>query len=152
MHTLTINHFLKSTMKSIAKLSAEELKELRHYAFQTTNKTIQKRCQCILYSYYGIDTKDITACCNIDRRSIYNWIERWEAGGIEALKDKPGRGLKPRLNVACQEQVERIRQAILLHPHSLHEALNHVNASLAQPISRDTLRRFVKRLQMTARP
>ncbi|GAB3266620.1 hypothetical protein GCM10027347_34750 [Larkinella harenae] len=85
----------------------------------------------------------------VDRRSIYNWMDRWEKGGIKALSDKPGRGIKPKLSLASKEQVEQVRQAFLLYPDNLYQMLNHVNTFLSQPISHDTLRRFVKKLQIT---
>lgn len=138
-------------MRTIKNLSPEEIKNLRHFAFRHDNNILQKRCQCILYSYYGLSAKELMDLFNVDRRSIYNWMDRWEEGGIQALKDKPGRGLKPRLNLDSQEQVEKIRQAFSLYPNNLHQALTFINASLAQPISRDTLRRFAKRLQIDAR-
>ncbi|RAK00527.1 winged helix-turn helix protein [Larkinella arboricola] len=134
-------------MRAIKNLSPEEIKQLRYFAFQQGSSVLQKRCQCILYSYYGLSARELMDLFNVDRRSIYNWMDRWEEGRIQALKDKPGRGVKPKLSLECKEQVERIKQAFSLYPNNMHLALKYVNSSLTVPISRDTLRRFVKRLQ-----
>lgn len=46
------------------------------------------------------DGKTITATaqiCRVGRSAIYDWIDRFKKGGIEALREKPGRGAKPKL-------------------------------------------------------
>ena len=82
----------------------------------------------------------------VDRRSIYNWLNRWEEGGIQELQDKPGRGLKPKLNPADQQHVEQVKQAITTFPKKPRQALQQLNHQLPKPISQDTLRRFVKKM------
>ncbi|MGA0555697.1 helix-turn-helix domain-containing protein [Larkinella sp. VNQ87] len=133
-------------MKSIKTLTPEQMELLRSTIKNTPNESLRKRCQCILYSYYGLPVSELITTFNVDRRSIYNWMNRWNKGGLTALEDRPGRGLKPKLNVHCQQQVEQVKQALLRYSGNHRRALQELNQHLSQPIGVDTLRRFVKKL------
>lgn len=59
------------------------------------------------------DGKTITATahiCKVERSTIYDWINRFKEGGIEALQEKEGRGAKPKLP---QDQHIIFRDAVL---------------------------------------
>ena len=88
----------------------------------------------------------------VNRRTIYNWFNRWEQGGPEALADRPGRGLKPRLNPANDQHVQEVRKALRIYARQPRQALHHVNTHLPVSVSEDTLRRFVKKLSGSATP
>ncbi|GAB3919758.1 helix-turn-helix domain-containing protein [Larkinella terrae] len=134
-------------MKNITGLTPAEIKELHYYIDQKKNTAIQKRCQCILYSYYGMQVSDLMKFFEVDRRSIYNWLHRWEKGKIQGLMDKPGRGLKPKLSLVHQDQVECIKEALCIHPEDRCQRLERINTLLPKPVSYDTLRRFEIKLR-----
>lgn len=134
-------------MKNIKSLSPAEIEQLHYFTQQKEDSIIKKRCQCVLYSYYGMQVKDLMRFFDVDRRSIYNWLNRWEKGKIQSMQDKPGRGLKSKLSIVCQDQVECVRQALSIHPQDRFQRLGHINNVLQQPISYDTLRRFEQKLQ-----
>jgi transposase len=133
-------------MRTIKSLSFEEMKELRHVINTSENVVLRRRCQCILYSFQGMQVNELTDMFKVDRRSIYNWMNRWHEGGIEALLDRPGRGLKPKLSLNSREQVDQVKQALSMYPDNNYQILEYVNTHIPRPISRDTLRRFVKKL------
>jgi transposase len=136
-------------MRNVKNLSAQEVEQLRTTIRDSHNNVLKKRCQCILYSYYGLTVSELMDMFDVDRRSIYNWMNRWAKGGLEALQDKPGRGLKPKLNPANQQHVEKVLQAMTSFPREPRQALQLLNHQLAKPISQDTLRRFVKKISRT---
>jgi transposase len=39
---------------------------------------------------------DIAETVGISRRFVYKWVQRFRAQGVEGLRDKPGRGSRPR--------------------------------------------------------
>jgi transposase len=47
---------------------------------------------------------------NTSFKQITNWVHQFEQGGIEGLRDKPGRGRKSQLS---DEQYERVRQVLI---------------------------------------
>ncbi|GAB3895404.1 hypothetical protein GCM10028803_11900 [Larkinella knui] len=136
-------------MRAIKNLSAEEMNELRYIISSTENSILKRRCQCILYSFLGMQVNELTEMFDVDRRSIYNWMNRWNKGGIKALIDKPGRGLKPKLSLSRRDDVEQVKQGFLMYPGNYYRVLEHVNNQISKPVSHDTLRRFVKKLLVT---
>ena len=136
-------------MKNIKALTPDEMKQLRQLISTTDNVILRRRCQCILYSFQGMQVNELVSMFNVDRRSIYNWMNRWNQGGFEALIDKPGRGLKPKLSLASQDHVEEVKQAFQLYHGNYNRVLEYVNDRISQPVSQDTLRRFVKKITVS---
>jgi transposase len=137
------------TMKKIKALTSDEMKQLRHLIATTDNGILRRRCQCILYSYQGMQVNELVSMFQVDRRSIYNWMNRWNQGGFDALIDRPGRGLKPKLNVASHDHVEDVKQAFQMYQGNYYRTLEYINDRISKPVSHDTLRRFVKKLMVT---
>jgi len=133
-------------MRNIKHLTTEQIEQLRRVVRQSEHVAYRKRCQCILYSFHGMSVSELMEVFDVDRRSIYNWLNRWEKGGLKALQDKPGRGVKPKLNPANAFHVEQVRRAFMDYPTQPQQALQHVNRHLAVPVSQDTLRRFYKKI------
>lgn len=126
-------------------LSKENLQQLRQIVRQGTNSAFEKRCQCIIYHYYGMNTQELSEVFNVDQRSIHNWLSRWKSGGIEKLYDKTGRGKKPKLNPSDPHHVEAVQKALLKYPYDSQQALAELNRQLPQPVSQSTLLRFRRR-------
>ncbi|RRA98599.1 helix-turn-helix domain-containing protein [Larkinella rosea] len=136
-------------MRNIKTLTPEEMQELRHVINTSKNEALRRRCQCILYSFQGMLVNDLMQMFNVDRRSIYNWMNRWNEGGLEALMDKPGRGLKPKLSLLSRDHVKEVKQAFQMYSGNYYQVLEHVNKRIPTPVSQHTLRRFVKKLGAT---
>lgn len=136
-------------MRKIKDLTEDELEQLRRIVRTTSNKVLKKRCQCIMYSFHGMKVQDLMDVFDVNRRTVYNWLNRWEEDGVKGLQDKPGRGLKPKLNPQNALHVEQVRKALQTHPRQPGQALQIINSELKTPVSRDTLRRFVKKISHT---
>jgi len=54
--------------------------------------------------------KQIAMLHHTRTRTIYTWLNRWQTMGIVGLIILPGRGLKPKLNVADKSMVEIIKK------------------------------------------
>lgn len=100
------------------------------------------RCQIILLKTEhrtAAEIADLLGTCLI---SVYQWINRYQAEGIEGLRTKPGRGRKPIFNTkadlpAVRRAVQRNRKRISLAKAELEEALG-------KSFSQKTLVRFLK--------
>ncbi|WP_170299139.1 helix-turn-helix domain-containing protein [Larkinella terrae] len=133
-------------MRNVKNLSGQEVEQLRQTIRESQSNVLKKRCQCVLYSYYGLTVSELMDMFAVDRRSIYNWMNRWQEDGVQGLQDKPGRGLKPKLNPDDQQHVEKVIQAMMSFPKEPRQALQQINHQLPKPVSQDTLRRFVKKI------
>ncbi|GAB3248034.1 hypothetical protein GCM10027347_04060 [Larkinella harenae] len=126
-------------------ISKENLQQLRQIVRKGINSSFEKRCQCILYHYYGMNIQELSQLFQVDQRSIHNWLNRWKKGGIDGLYDKIGRGKKPKLNPSDPQHVEAVQKALLKYPYDSQQALAELNRQLPQPVSQSTLLRFRKR-------
>jgi transposase len=67
-----------------------------------------------LYAVYqvslGKPSRALEELYNTSFKQITNWVHQFEQGGIEGLRDKPGRGRKSQLS---NEQYERVRQVLI---------------------------------------
>ncbi len=65
-----------------------------------------------LYAVYqvslGQPSRKLEDLYNTSFKQITNWVHRFEAEGIEGLKDKPGRGRKSRLSSNQQERLSQL--------------------------------------------
>ncbi|GAB3264782.1 hypothetical protein GCM10027347_32090 [Larkinella harenae] len=133
-------------MRNVKNLTVQQVELLRQTIRESQSSVLKKRCQCVLYSYYGLTVSELMEMFAVDRRSIYNWMNRWQEDGVQGLQDKPGRGLKPKLNPENKQHVEKVMKAMMTYPKEPRQALKQINHQLPQPISQDTLRRFVKKI------
>ena len=67
-----------------------------------------------LYAVYqvskGKPSRHLEELYNTSFKQILNWVSRFEAEGIEGLRDKPGRGRKDRLS---SQQKEKLKELLL---------------------------------------
>lgn len=106
----------------------------------------RSRCQCILLSHQGYTCAQLAKMFNVHLITIYDWLNRWEKGGIEALHDTRGRGRKPILTLDNQEQVAKVQAAVERSPRNLKKVQAKVEQDLGVRFSKKTLQRFLKSL------
>lgn len=67
-----------------------------------------------LYAIYqvslGKPSRELEVLYNTSFKQILNWVSRFEQEGVEGLRDKPGRGRKPKMT---PEQKERLKVLVL---------------------------------------
>lgn len=65
-----------------------------------------------LYAVYqvalGQPSRQLEALYNTSFKQILNWVDRFEKEGVEGLRDKTGRGRKPKLTSAQMQRLEEL--------------------------------------------
>ena len=74
--------------------------------------------------------------------TVNSWLKRYEAGGIEGLKMRSGRGRKPILSEA---DLAVVKAVVAEHRQKLSVARAELEQVLGKSFSQDTLTRFVKK-------
>ncbi|MEM9675813.1 MAG: transposase [Cyclobacteriaceae bacterium] len=109
----------------------------------------RRKCHCILLSHEGKTVGELAALFGVSPLSIYTWLNRWEAGGIEGLKLKPGRGRPAKLRTDDQKQVKMVKTLVENEPKNLNRVVGQVQSQLGVAVSKKTLQRFLKNLNTT---
>ena len=88
------------------KLSEEERLELeRRVRSVTTSKRDSLRAQIILLRAEGKSQQEVSKEIGVSHACVSKWTRRFIEGGIEGLKDLPGRGRKPSIPPEKVEEV-----------------------------------------------
>lgn len=90
----------------VIELTEEERSELRRrIRASTVSKRDSLRAEIVLRCAGGKRQKDVAAELSISVNSVNKWSQRFEADGLDGLKDKPGRGRK---STIAPEVVNRV--------------------------------------------
>lgn len=73
-------------------------------------------------------------------------MKRWQSGGTDALKLKPGRGRPAKLRPDDHKQVKIVKTLVENEPKNLNRVVGQVQSQLGVAISKKTLQRFLKSL------
>lgn len=132
-------------MRFIRDLNPETQKLLERISCQSNSPQVRERAKCILLSYQKFSINQLTVIFNVNRKTIYNWLTRWEDQKNKGLYNQPGRGKKPKLN---QEQKQQVKEWVKQYPKNLNKVLNKIKEEWETEISKDTLKRTIKKLGM----
>jgi len=94
-------------MRFIQGLSHETTKLLQKVYKESKYHQVRQRAQCLLLSYQGYRTNELSHIFQVDRITIYNWFNAWDSRHFAGLYDKKGRGRSASFN---SDQKEQIRQ------------------------------------------
>src|SRR3954454_13735021 len=86
--------------------TTEQLQELTR---ALTRKRIWRRARAVLLAKQGRTAQDIADALGCSLKAVTNWVARYNAGGIEALHDRPRGGRPPLLDPA---EYPRLRQRL----------------------------------------
>jgi transposase len=131
---LLIREFSKETEKLLIRIS-EQSKSLQ----------VRNRAKCILLKYHRVSIAQLMTIFRVSRKTIYNWLTRWEDSGFLGLYNQPGRGRKPKLNLVQKEQV---KQWVKEEPKSLKKVVNKINQEWGIEVHKETVKRIIKKWQM----
>ena len=92
------------------KLSSSERQTLEQGYKNHPKSHVRQRCQAMLLSDEGWQAKDLGHLYHVRSRTIYTWMDRWEAMGLVGLMILPGRGLKPKLSPQDSKLVETVKK------------------------------------------
>lgn len=125
------------------------LTEVQKHSLEKGYKTgkshlFRRKCHCILLSHEGKTVRELAELFEVSLLSIYTWLNRWESGGIEGLKLKPGRGRPAKLRTDNQKQVKIVKTLVENEPKNLNRVVGQVQSQLGVDVSKKTLQRFLK--------
>ena len=138
-------------MVFVRPLQDKERRELKHLARRAVGR-VSERIRMILLSSRGYTVPQIAAIFECDEATVRSWIERFEASGVEGLRDRPRSG-RPRKAEAVAQQA--IRQELERTPAdagylfscwTLVTLARHLATHCGLHLSRATVRRAVLRL------
>ena len=109
---------------------------------------MRQRAQCVLLSFQGYTAKELAHIFHVDRITIYHWFDAWAMRRFPGLYDRKGPGRPPSFT---QEQKEQIRQWAKLFPKNLSKIGACIREKFGFDVSKQTMRRVLKSLQMSWR-
>jgi transposase len=136
----------------IPQLSTEQQAELDSLYRKTKDPRIRTRAQMVLLSAeQGLPAAEIAAVVRENRSTVWRWLKRYLAEGVEGLKDEPRAGRPANVTDAFRTElvaVVRQRPRSLDQPYSLW-TLQRLGDYLAEKtglrVSTETVRRLLKK-------
>jgi transposase len=94
--------------------------ELRQAASQTRDANAARRMLAIALVLEGRSRAEAAASCGMDRQTLRDWVQRYNAEGPAGLSDRRSPGRPPRLTPAQAQEVARwVRQGPELERHGV---------------------------------
>ena len=80
------------------KLTLDQAVELKERMLSSDDYREISRCRAMMLSHKKYTINDLADIFDVDRDTITNWFDRYEAQGISGLKDLPRSGRNPKLD------------------------------------------------------
>jgi transposase len=124
-------------------LSDAERAALEKGAKYGSTPTFRTRCQAILLKSQAHSSVEVAQELNCCEMAVNNWVKRYQANGIEGLKNRKGQGRTPILQT--QTDLEKIRLCVQANRQKLSLAKAQLEHELGKEFSLLTLKRFLKK-------
>jgi len=98
------------------KLNTEEEATIKEGYKNHPKFHVRQRFLALLLSNEGMPIPEIKRIIKKRSRTIYSWMNRWEAKGLAGLMILPGRGLKPKLSIENKQMVDLIKKSKNIRP------------------------------------
>ena len=132
---------MKTPTKFVKELSSEQREELNQL-MRIVPEHMRKRVHAVILSSRQFSIDQIAHIYEVDRDTVSLWLDNWEQDGTTGLSDESGRGRKPILNAKEQKQAINIVEK---EPRSSRQGLAKIEEKTGKKISRDTLKRILKK-------
>ena len=109
-----------------------------------TSHAFRQRCQMVLLKSEGRTSQEVAGIVKQHYVSVNAWLTRYQQGGLDGLRTRPGRGRKALLNKETHAPL--VRQIVKGERQRLHQAKAQIEAQTGQAMSLKTLHRFLKNL------
>jgi transposase len=97
-------------------------------------------------SFQGINTTALMAIFSIDRITLYNWFDAWEASHFAGLYDKKRCGRPPKLTA---DEQEKAQQYLEQYPRDIRKVVHLLEQDTSKRVSTKTIKRLVKKTAMS---
>ena len=129
-------------MRFIQDLSPETRSLLHRLYKQSQHHRVRQRAHCIILSSQGITTTTLMAIFSVDRITIYNWFDSWEAYHFAGLYDKKRCGRPPKLT---EEERDKAQHYVVQHPRDIKKVVYLLEQDTSKRVSTKTIKRLVKK-------
>jgi transposase len=133
-------------VRFIQDLSPETRNLLQRIYKESQHHRVRQRAHCILLSSQGINTTALVAIFSVDRLTIYNWFDAWEAHHFAGLYDKKRCGRPPKLT---EEEQDKAQQYLEQHPRDIRKVVHLLEQETSKRVSTKTIKRLVKKTAMS---
>lgn len=130
----------------VRPLDERERRELKRLARREVGR-VSERMRMILLSSRGYRVPQIAKIFECDEATVRSWIARFDADGVEGLRDRPRPGRPRHVDAVARETIERAAEGgpaqagYILGFWTLVTLAGHLAACLGLKLSRATLRR-----------
>lgn len=107
--------------------------------------SFRSRCNMLLLSSQHYDTVEIAALEGVTRQTVSNWLDRFEAGGIEALHTRKGQGRPPIVRHDNRPVIDKIEKLVERYPQKIDQALAEIETFTGKTMCKKTLQRILKK-------
>ena len=134
------------------RLGADERRELRRLARREVGR-VSERLHMVLLADRGFSVAQIATIYECSEATVRQWLGRFEAGGVEALRDLPRSGRPRKADAAAREQIRRtLERAPAAAGYgfgswSVVTLCGHLAERLGLALSRATVRRILHGLE-----
>ena len=133
-------------MRFIQDLSPETCHLLHRLYKESQHHRVRQRAHCILLSFQGINTTALMAIFPVDRITLYNWFDAWEAHHFAGLYDRKRCGRPPKLTADEQEKAQHY---LVQHPRDVRKVVHLLEQETSKRVSTKTIKRLVKKTAMS---
>lgn len=130
----------------IREVNPLSFKLLERIYRQSRHHQVRQRAHCLILASQGVKIEELSKIFQVSYKTIYNWMNRWELEGMVGLYNKPGRGCKPKFNLA---QKQKIREWAKLEPRQLKQVVQKIKEEWGFEVSSKTIQRIIKMFSMS---
>lgn len=108
----------------------------------------RRATQALLWNAKGWAVKTIAQALEVCPQSVSKWITAFEGHGLVGLMRQKGQGRKPILSLTNDTHQQALNKAVAAHYQDAGRIQADLQVALGQPMSRDTVKRFLKKTLM----
>nr|WP_019991371.1 helix-turn-helix domain-containing protein [Rudanella lutea] len=102
-----------------------------------------------MWSHKGMAAKTIAAQLEVCQQTVSNWLTAFEQSGLAGLMRQKGQGRRPILSITNAAHQQALKSAVATHYQDACRIQADLQVALGQPMSRDTVKRFLKKNDYT---
>lgn len=135
-------------MLILRDVNRESKKLLKRISTSSKYNQVRNRAKCIILLEEGWSLSQAIKIFEVSRKTIYNWVSKWEKEGLPGLYNQKGRCRK---SLLTQEQKKQVKNWVKQEPKNLQKVINKINENWSIKLHKETVKRIIKKLKMTWR-
>jgi transposase len=127
-------------------LTEKQRKELENGSKNGTTRCFRVRCRVILLKAECRSSKEVGEMINMCEGIVNSLVKKYQAGGIAALRTRPGQGRKP---VITDEDKEIILAAMKANGQQMKAAKAEWEKKSGKTVCNNTFKSFLRKIAVT---